>query len=104
MCRTHERQQLGKGPVGCCTATFKEPRDAENESAGAHGGHILGRARLPTNELNRLGIGYRINHTGAAAWDTNQVETRAILERVSWHQDRKSTRLNSSHLGISYAV
>src|ERR1035438_4269327 len=23
---------------------------------------------------------------------------------IAWHRDRKSTRLNSSHLGISYAV
>src|SRR5438045_5179340 len=28
----------------------------------------------------------------------------APLERDAGHQDRKSTRLNSSHLGISYAV
>src|SRR5205814_8802119 len=28
----------------------------------------------------------------------------AAAPRRSWHEDRKSTRLNSSHLGISYAV
>src|SRR5437899_7807440 len=27
-----------------------------------------------------------------------------MLRRVAWKKDRKSTRLNSSHLGISYAV
>src|SRR5205814_8732777 len=29
---------------------------------------------------------------------------RRVLLRLGWPQDRKSTRLNSSHLGISYAV
>src|SRR5262245_63066813 len=27
-----------------------------------------------------------------------------IMQKCSWERDRKSTRLNSSHLGISYAV
>src|ERR1039458_1765976 len=31
-------------------------------------------------------------------------ETGEVLEYVDIHSDRKSTRLNSSHLGISYAV
>src|SRR5438445_932970 len=31
--------------------------------------------------------------------------TRAIMEQAQlWHEDRKSTRLNSSHANISYAV
>src|SRR5258705_569619 len=30
--------------------------------------------------------------------------TQLFLEHIWHHQDRKSTRLNSSHLGISYAV
>src|SRR5258705_3212551 len=29
---------------------------------------------------------------------------RSLSDSVSWSTDRKSTRLNSSHLGISYAV
>src|SRR5205814_9807695 len=35
------------------------------------------------------------------AWDAGRV---LLVNRVKPHTDRKSTRLNSSHLGISYAV
>src|SRR5437899_5526062 len=31
-------------------------------------------------------------------------EAWRIADRLGWAKDRKSTRLNSSHLGISYAV
>src|SRR5258705_5060083 len=31
-------------------------------------------------------------------------QAHAPVDAVAQHQDRKSTRLNSSHLGISYAV
>src|SRR5258708_13822767 len=41
------------------------------------------------------------SHLGSVAGD----DTRAKAEvRKVWHQDRKSTRLNSSHQIISYAV
>src|SRR5437899_9174558 len=40
-------------------------------------------------------------HAGAARYDLDRF---GIVFRPSPRQDRKSTRLNSSHLGISYAV
>src|SRR5438045_7040460 len=41
----------------------------------------------------------------AAQPDPVRVAARQALARASaWDRDRKSTRLNSSHLGISYAV
>src|SRR5207249_10619180 len=35
--------------------------------------------------------------------DDDAKNTRAVAERA-WREDRKSTRLNSSHVSISYAV
>src|SRR5262245_56141765 len=36
--------------------------------------------------------------------DLLKLRSRREAERSAWQSDRKSTRLNSSHLGISYAV
>src|SRR5947208_16948321 len=36
--------------------------------------------------------------------DRNEKDGRAVAERITAHGDRKSTRLNSSHQIISYAV
>src|SRR5256885_6588831 len=36
--------------------------------------------------------------------DVNWKEVRKAFQEVGWPKDRKSTRLNSSHLVISYAV
>src|SRR5699024_11766055 len=44
------------------------------------------------DELNELNIQYYY----APRW--------ALNDTTSWRQDRKSTRLNSSHVSISYAV
>src|SRR5258705_9158911 len=50
------------------------------------------RARGPTNAAPRLRLIF--------------VLIRSVFQNggTSWRRDRKSTRLNSSHLGISYAV
>src|SRR5256885_12779514 len=53
-----------------------------DDGVAAHGLHVFG------NDLG-VGVGQREDH-----------RTRGHLD----HQDRKSTRLNSSHLVISYAV
>src|ERR1035438_9280374 len=51
----------------------------------------------------------RSNHAGPASCDAD-LHLLAVLalsahaETLVWRRDRKSTRLNSSHLGISYAV
>src|SRR5262245_64505349 len=40
---------------------------------------------------------------GLVQTDATEIDAEILLEAAQ-HQDRKSTRLNSSHLGISYAV
>ena len=55
------------------------------------------------DELNRYGLttgtGFSFNeHTGHALYTSVERATR------NFHKDRKSTRLNSSHTDISYAV
>src|SRR5262245_54748088 len=45
-----------------------------------------------------------IDHDGAIRRHVDAVEPAAHARRPEGERDRKSTRLNSSHLGISYAV
>src|SRR5262245_62384657 len=50
---------------------------------------------------------YRTGKLAEAAQEYNallQAEPKSVMAYVGLVQDRKSTRLNSSHLGISYAV
>src|SRR5688572_30926592 len=42
--------------------------------------------------------------TGVDAWWPDEGDWFNLFERMKRHQDRKSTRLNSSHSQISYAV
>src|SRR5687768_18409413 len=44
------------------------------------------------------------SHRGSHRWDRVQGEGREVLLRLRIEEDRKSTRLNSSHGYISYAV
>src|ERR1039458_1271124 len=45
------------------------------------------------------------NFSWAGQWGHRDFDHRVVAERaVGFQADRKSTRLNSSHLGISYAV
>src|SRR5258705_3245319 len=60
---------------------------------------------------DRLALGSRQVHADALLADVHPGEVAALvaaagfqLQIVASHLDRKSTRLNSSHLGISYAV
>src|SRR5437899_8445527 len=41
---------------------------------------------------------------GRSAWRASTSARNRRARRNPWRRDRKSTRLNSSHLGISYAV
>src|ERR1035438_5852177 len=70
------------------------------ENAGRH--QVA--AHCDPGELQRL-----LPNTGPAEGESMEAIladfNEVVLPRVShWNQDRKSTRLNSSHLGISYAV
>src|SRR5258705_4390053 len=59
--------------------------------------------RSPSNAtFTRFEIAASVRYTTPAS--TAPVSTAASAARTSTEGDRKSTRLNSSHLGISYAV
>src|SRR5262245_11044655 len=56
--------------------------------------------------LERLGVPV-VNGTSAFTFETSKARQLTLLESLGLpypRADRKSTRLNSSHLGISYAV
>src|SRR5262245_62873021 len=59
-------------------------------------------------EGHRADLAVRLRHCGApsaaAPRQRDEVKRAAPLDGVLGRRDRKSTRLNSSHLGISYAV
>jgi hypothetical protein len=82
----YEGKQVGKGPVGRCAATLEESGHAEDESAGADRGHVLGRAGLPSDKLDRFPVRHRLNDTVGTARNANEIEARAILERVRGNQ------------------
>src|SRR5437868_10085528 len=55
---------------------------------------------LPISRVRTLGLGHRLRRVTAGEDVLGQVQ----LERRREDRDRKSTRLNSSHVSISYAV
>src|SRR2546430_5897906 len=73
-------------------------------------GEGFGRAavclRVPHDGVSRDRLGHQ--HAALAVGALEQSLHAAVLETPSWgtrrHTDRKSTRLNSSHSQISYAV
>src|SRR5438045_7093840 len=58
---------------------------------------------FPYTTLFRSGGGRDVNRGVAHACGDQQLELWQLLDHRA-RKDRKSTRLNSSHLGISYAV
>src|ERR1035441_6512533 len=52
---------------------------------------------------NRRALEWGLAHAGKAFWDNSAAAQRGTQVSI-YELDRKSTRLNSSHLGISYAV
>src|SRR5438067_8888965 len=76
------------------TTLFRSGRDAEHHGSRLVCGRVF---RLTTRRIDDVGAccdccGTRLGTSGAAAASAAPV------------QDRKSTRLNSSHVSISYAV
>src|ERR1039458_7242013 len=58
-------------------------------------------------DTDKTGIGDRMKgqyEARAQSWLPRRTFTIIRLDGKAFHTDRKSTRLNSSHLGISYAV
>src|SRR5262245_64324789 len=64
----------------------------------------------PTSARTAIRGGRTARRRGWPASGGRRAASRPLARDASWHvpsepsQDRKSTRLNSSHLGISYAV
>src|SRR3712207_8918633 len=70
-------------------------------SAGADGRNAFV-ARVPVFDCRRR-VGAASRRTAHALPDDSE-QRQAARERRGLHADRKSTRLNSSHANISYAV
>src|SRR5438309_226405 len=61
--------------------------------------------RSPGFEINDLGFLLRSDQQGWNTWGSlNWQKPNKVFQRAFWNLDRKSTRLNSSHSSISYAV
>src|SRR5437868_10727338 len=54
--------------------------------------------------VRREALGMRDRHIGKGLADHGHAMPADFLDRAWLEQDRKSTRLNSSHVSISYAV
>src|SRR5205814_5509462 len=87
-----------------CVEILEEPRRRVVARAGR--GEVESDSDLLNPGLRRV-VGENdedLRVCGTERHFVRHVETwRGVLRRAS-HEDRKSTRLNSSHLGISYAV
>src|SRR5258705_4179678 len=70
---------------------------------GADRDEILGHERSPADQA-AVDVRLRKQLPGVSGFDAAPVEDRQIPRQPLIPRDRKSTRLNSSHLGISYAV
>src|SRR5258705_10077415 len=73
---------LFRSEVLAVDATGLDPSRCQRSQNGVHEG--LGAAKVGVSSLKALGL--------------------RLQQRLRGQADRKSTRLNSSHLGISYAV
>src|SRR5262249_35925639 len=81
-------QKSGEGPVRGGAASLEQAGDTEDECAGAHRGHILRCSSLPENELYRIAIIDRFDDARVAAGNADQIERRAICERMRRHQTK----------------
>jgi len=79
---THQREEVGEGPVGGRPAAPQEARRAEHEGAGAHGRHVLRPAGLVAHEFDRLPVSQDVGDADAAARHTDQVKY-ALARRSS---------------------
>src|SRR5205814_5589598 len=82
---------LFRSDLGLRIIPFRAADRAEQHAVGLLGG---GQRLLPERDAERV--------DRRAADDVTPVEVERVVEALL--EDRKSTRLNSSHLGISYAA
>src|SRR2546428_3782558 len=77
------------------TTLFRSPAAPSNGGSAKSPGHVP--------EAQGLGCGV-LAEGAKAVPGTAELELRALASRFAKSLDRKSTRLNSSHLAITYAV
>src|SRR2546426_6520132 len=83
---------------------------ARDDARGARGPaavrrRVLGRTGLAVSPIGFGAWAIGGNRFGNSYGPTDDAESlRAVRRAATRHRDRKSTRLNSSHLVISYAV
>src|ERR1039458_3078253 len=88
--------------------------EAKNDDISAPGQTVAAQAWLTglklffndtaTTEIYTLSLHDALPISSDCAWNCWNTVSTVIRPRVLPPRDRKSTRLNSSHLGISYAV
>src|SRR5262245_54846893 len=103
---------LAGGPLKYESAASPEPLSLKEEAALAFAacgitGGITGEMPYQTGDSHEAATGYVLTsfagRTVGSADSVHSVAVGVINDEGAW-VDRKSTRLNSSHLGISYAV
>src|SRR5262245_63087256 len=108
----------GLGPRQSLRSLPRAPQEvqaARGQQDGAEDGHEVGEAPEETQagqispaevlvelDAHRAGVAERIGYIDGK--HRRAGEAGGSDQPVKQHRDRKSTRLNSSHLGISYAV
>src|SRR5205814_7339121 len=86
-------------------ARHKEQNEEHDEQLNAHQEHADAHAGFERNRIQREGLAAESGEGSAGVGESIYADTEpghAIAAENA--EDRKSTRLNSSHLGISYAV
>src|ERR1035438_10830703 len=98
---TEQIATLGGGCFWCLEAVYQEMEGVLKVVSGYMGGHVAN----PTYEQVCSGDSGHVE-VSQVTFDPNTASYEDILQVFfAIHDpDRKSTRLNSSHLGISYAV
>src|SRR3712207_7356417 len=94
-------QRPPRSPLFPYTTLFRSFAHPVEHYAYEQAGHAIGRPYVPTR-----GVGARTRHalSGTINVSGGTPEGTAAASEDAWRRDRKSTRLNSSHANISYAV
>src|SRR5262245_63110938 len=99
--------RIGRHQVGIAVHHQQAERGIERQELAdvlGDAGRRAAGAVLPFPFAVHLAVENRVGHVGLEPEMTYAVLNGEVNGKWEWEQDRKSTRLNSSHLGISYAV
>src|SRR4051794_8582161 len=106
--RTWEAEGLYNADPDPSRESFANAHPPPNVTGDLHLGHALQLSLADTIVRTKRMQGFNVlfqpgyDHAGIST--QNAVEKHLALEGKTRHEDRKSTRLNSSHPSISYAV